>query len=62
MGKMLEEVALAHPENRITVLCGHTHGEGFYQHSENLAVFTGKARYGMPDVNAVFEPPIIWPV
>lgn len=62
MGKMLEEVAKLHPENRITVLCGHTHGEGFYQHSDNLAVFTGAARYGFPDVNEVFELPIRWPV
>jgi len=62
MGEMLAQVAAAHPENRITVLCGHTHGEGFYQHSDNLAVFTGKAQYGRPDVNEVFEFPIRWPV
>ena len=60
MGEMLADVAKAHPEARITVLCGHTHSRGFYQHSANLAVFTGIAKYRAPSVSAIFEPPIEW--
>jgi predicted phosphohydrolase len=50
MGDMLDEVAFDHPDNRILVLCGHTHSQGVYEHAPNLRVFTGKANYGHPDV------------
>lgn len=60
MGEMLAEVAEAHPDSRITVLCGHTHSGGVYKHFENLVVRTGKAVYGIPDVEDVFELPISW--
>lgn len=50
MGVMLAAVAADHPEHQILVLCGHTHGEGAYQHAPNLRVLTGKAAYGVPMV------------
>lgn len=50
MGDMLATVAADHPEHQILVLCGHTHGEGAYQHLPNLRVLTGKAAYGVPMV------------
>jgi predicted phosphohydrolase len=49
MGKMLLEVAAAHPDQPILTLCGHTHSPGTYQAAPNLRVLTGKARYGAPD-------------
>ena len=60
MGEMLAEVAEAHPDNRITVLCGHTHTGTTYQHFDNLVVRVGSAKYGIPDVEDVFELPIKW--
>jgi hypothetical protein len=49
MGEMLAEVAQAHPNHKILVLCGHNHSSGTYQHAANLRVLTGAARYGAPD-------------
>ena len=39
----------------MTVLCGHTHGEGQAQILPNLKVLTGGAKYGEPRVQRVFE-------
>jgi Icc protein len=55
MGDALREIALAHPQRRITVLCGHTHGRGEAQVQPNLLVLTGGAEYGQPEVQRVFE-------
>ena len=49
MGDMLLEVVGKHPQCQITVLCGHTHGEGEAQLLPNLKVYTGAAEYGYPD-------------
>ena len=49
MGEILAETAAAHPDHQILVLCGHNHSAGVYQHSANLRVVTGGARYGVPD-------------
>ncbi len=38
-----------------TVLCGHTHGEGYVRMRPNLEVFTGGAEYGTPRLQRVFE-------
>lgn len=38
-----------------TVLCGHTHGEGYVRMRPNLEVFTGGAEYGVPKLQRVFE-------
>lgn len=55
MGNVLTKVALKYPNKKFTVLCGHTHSEGFYKHFDNLVVYTGKAKYYYPDVYKVLE-------
>ncbi len=40
---------------KVTVLCGHTHGEGELFPSINMNVLTGVADYGNPSVCKVFE-------
>jgi len=52
-GDVLLEAAKAHPERKITVLCGHTHGSGEVQMSSNLHVITGGAVYEKPEVQQV---------
>lgn len=59
-GELLSEYAAAHPNKRITVLCGHTHGAGVYQHARNLEVRTGGwppgvEGYGNPIVQQTLE-------
>ncbi len=44
-----------HPEQQLTVLCGHTHGRGEAQILENLKAFTGGATYGRPQLQRLFE-------
>jgi hypothetical protein len=41
----------AHPGCQLTVLCGHTHGEGEATILPNLLVKTGGAEYGKPRLN-----------
>ena len=48
VGDLLLEAADAHAERAITVLCGHTHGEGEARPRPNLHVITGGAMYGRP--------------
>lgn len=57
MGNMLESMAQEYPENKILVVCGHTHSQGVYRHSENLKVFTGAARYGYPAPAGLLQDP-----
>lgn len=57
MGEMLDQVASGCPDTNFTVLCGHTHSSGTYRHALNLTVHTGKAVYGAPDINTIFELP-----
>ncbi len=40
-GDVLREHARTHPEQQITVLCGHSHGRGTFQAAANLVVRTG---------------------
>ena len=47
-GDVLLAAAAAHPDRRIHVLCGHTHGAGRAMLSPNLTVSTGGAEYGAP--------------
>jgi 3',5'-cyclic AMP phosphodiesterase CpdA len=54
-GEVLLEVSQAHPHRRITVLCGHSHGRGETQISDNLRVLTGGAIYGRPEVQRILE-------
>jgi Icc protein len=54
-GEALLEVMREHPEKRMTVLCGHTHGGGRYEAAANIEVLTGPAVYGEPKVQRVIE-------
>lgn len=55
VGEVLLEAAQAHPGQRITALCGHTHSPGWYRAAPNLEVWTGEADYGEPEVQGVVE-------
>jgi Icc protein len=55
VGEVCLEIMRGHPDRRLTVLCGHTHGQGEYQPLPNLLVLTGGAEYGHPAVQRVFE-------
>ena len=50
VGDVLREAMVAHPDCKMTVLCGHTHGGGEAQILPNLRVLTGEAVYGQPAV------------
>jgi hypothetical protein len=53
VGDVLKETMAAHPDQQMTVLCGHTHGAGEAQILPNLRVLTGGAQYGNPRVDRV---------
>ncbi len=55
VGEVLLELARAHPQRRLTVLCGHTHGAGEAHIADNLRVLTGGAVYRRPQVQSVLE-------
>lgn len=55
VGDVLMDVMRRYPEREVTVLCGHTHGEGTVQILENLRVLTGGAEYGSPQISRMFE-------
>jgi 3',5'-cyclic AMP phosphodiesterase CpdA len=55
VGDVLLEVMAAHPDRRLTVLCGHSHGAGSVDVLRNLRVVTGGAEYGKPVIQQVYE-------
>jgi predicted phosphohydrolase len=60
VGEVLAGYASRHPDQRITVLCGHSHGLGVYKPAPNLEVRTGGwpkgvEGYGNPIVQATLE-------
>ena len=55
VGDVLQEVMQAHPQSRMLVLCGHTHGGGELQVLDNLRVLTGEAQYHHPAIQRIFE-------
>jgi predicted phosphohydrolase len=55
VGEVLRRAALAWPDRKIRVLCGHTHGAGTAEILPNLKVVTGGAEYGEPRVQGVIE-------
>lgn len=55
VGQVLREMAQKYPRKQMTVLCGHTHGNGEAQPYENLFCITGGAEYGEPKINRIFE-------
>lgn len=54
-GDAMLRVMQSHPQCNLLVLCGHTHGSGEANLLSNLKVLTGKALYGSPEVQRVFE-------
>jgi predicted MPP superfamily phosphohydrolase len=54
-GDALRNVMYSQPLSRLLVLCGHTHGQGEVQITENLHVLTGEAEYGQPVIQRVFD-------
>lgn len=55
VGDVLTKVMKEHPQSRLTVLCGHTHGGGELRVLGNLRVLTGEARYGQPAIQRFLE-------
>ena len=55
VGDALRSVMYSHPISRLLVLCGHTHGQGEVQITENVQVLTGEAEYGQPVIQRVFD-------
>ncbi len=55
VGDVLVSIMRDHPEQQLTVLCGHTHGEGECSPIPNIHVLTGGAEYGHPSIQRVLE-------
>jgi 3',5'-cyclic-AMP phosphodiesterase len=55
VGALLSEVMTQHPDQTMTVLCGHTHGAGRARIMDNLEVITGGAVYREPEIQRVWE-------
>jgi 3',5'-cyclic AMP phosphodiesterase CpdA len=55
VGEAILEIMAARPDQRLTVLCGHTHGQGETQPLPNVQVITGGAEYGHPVIGRVLE-------
>jgi len=55
MGDAIRRIMHAHPDRKLTVLCGHTHGAGECRPLENVTVLTGGAEYRDPAVQRVFD-------
>ena len=55
VGDRLSAIMRDHPDKSMTVLCGHTHSPGSTLILDNLAVLTGEAHYGEPQLQRVWE-------
>ncbi len=55
VGDVIKKAAQRHPDRKIRVLCGHSHGAGTADVLPNLKVLTGGAEYGEPAVQGVFQ-------
>ena len=55
IGEVLAGYMNEHLDQKMTVLCGHTHGGGKAQILPNLLCLTGKADYGQPRLQKVIE-------
>jgi Icc-related predicted phosphoesterase len=55
MGYVLKLKMSSFPTKRMTVLCGHSHGEGVINPLPNLEVITGGAEYGYPKLCGMIE-------
>lgn len=52
LGRLIREACSNFPQVKLTVLCGHTHGEGTHREG-NLTVLTGGAEYFAPKVDRI---------
>ncbi len=55
VGQMLIRVMNEHPDKQMTVLCGHTHGQGEARITPNIFTKTGGAEYKKPVVQEIIE-------
>lgn len=55
IGDILLQAAMDNPLTEFKVLCGHTHGQAFYQPTHNLHVHVGGVTYGDPKIQAVWS-------
>ena len=55
IGHAIRDVMRTRPEKKLTVFCGHTHGEGTCQPLPNVLVETGGADYGTPATTRSWE-------
>jgi predicted MPP superfamily phosphohydrolase len=55
VGDIMRAVMREHPTSNLLVLCGHTHGGGEFQASDNIRVLTGEAEYGRPRITRVLQ-------
>ncbi|HVP48816.1 MAG TPA: metallophosphoesterase [Bryobacteraceae bacterium] len=55
VGDRLLPIMQSHPDQILTVLCGHTHSPGVARILPNLVVHTGHAQYGEPTVQNILE-------
>jgi predicted phosphohydrolase len=55
VGDVLSEFMRQHPDRKMTVLCGHTHGGGTAQILPNLTILTGPAEYRSPIIQSIFD-------
>ncbi len=55
MGEAILAIMRDWPNRKLTVLCGHTHGEGRCSPLPNVEIQTGGASYGQPEMVREFE-------
>jgi len=55
VGESILSIMRQHPDQQLTVLCGHTHSSGTTQPLPNLTILTGPAQYGSPAITEIFE-------
>ncbi len=55
VGDALRRVMDCNQQSRLLVLCGHTHGKGEVEITDNLKVLTGEAEYAQPAIQQVFD-------
>jgi len=55
VGETLSQIMEQHPQQQLTVLCGHTHSQVRVQILPNLEVVVGGAIYGKPQIQQVFN-------
>lgn len=55
VGERLAALMRLHPEKSMGILCGHTHSPGVAEILPNLTVISGRADYGHPELQRIFD-------